>query len=37
MKKMGEVIRKNEDGVSSCCIGALVLVLIMLLILVIVL
>ena len=37
MKKMGEVIRKNEDGVSSCCIGVLVLVLIMLLILVIVL
>lgn len=36
VKKVGEVIRKNEDSVSSCCIGLLVLVLVMLLILVIV-
>jgi t-SNARE syntaxin family protein len=37
VKKVGEVIRKNEDTVSSCCIGVLILVLVLLLILVIVL
>ncbi|KAJ9504440.1 hypothetical protein LTR99_005626 [Exophiala xenobiotica] len=37
VKKVGEVIRKNEDGVSSCCIAVLIVVLIILLILVIVL
>ena len=37
VKKVGEVIRKNEDSVSSCCIGVLVVVLVILLILVIVL
>lgn len=37
VKKVGEVIRRNEDGVSSCCIGVLIVVLIILLILVIVL
>ena len=37
VKKVGEVIRKNEDSVSSCCIGVLVVVLLVLLILVIVL
>lgn len=37
VKKVGEVIRKNEDSVSSCCIAVLVVVLIILLILVIVL
>lgn len=36
VKKVGEVIRKNEDTYSSCCIGVLILVLIILLILVIV-
>ena len=35
-KKIGEVIRRNEDTYSSCCIGALIVVLIILLILVIV-
>jgi t-SNARE syntaxin family protein len=37
MKKMGEVVRKNEDGLSSCCIGVLIFVLILLLVLVLVL
>lgn len=37
VKRVGEVIRKNEDTVSSCCIAVLIFVLIMLLILVIVL
>jgi member of the syntaxin family of t-SNAREs len=37
VKKVGEVIRRNEESVSSCCIGVLVVVLIILLILVIVL
>ena len=37
LKKMGTVIRKNEDGLSSCCIGVLIFVLILLLILVLVL
>ena len=37
VKKVGEVIRRNEDGVSSCCIAVLIFVLILLLILVIVL
>lgn len=37
VKRVGDVIRKNEDTVSSCCIGVLILVLILLLILVIVL
>ncbi len=35
VKKVGEVIKRNEDNVSSCCIGVLVVVLIILLILVI--
>jgi t-SNARE syntaxin family protein len=34
MKKMQWVIKKNEDTMSSCCIGVLILVLIILLILV---
>lgn len=33
VKRVGEVIRRNEDTVSSCCIGVLILVLIILLIL----
>ncbi|KUJ06701.1 syntaxin 6 [Mollisia scopiformis] len=37
MKRMGEVIKKNEDGLSSCCIGVLIFVLILLLVLVLVL
>lgn len=37
MKKMGEVVRRNEDGLSTCCIGVLIFVLILLLILVLVL
>ncbi|RDL36351.1 Syntaxin 6 [Venustampulla echinocandica] len=37
MKKMGTVIRRNEDGLSSCCIGVLIFVLIILLVLVLVL
>ena len=36
VKKVGEVIRKNEDSVSSCCIGVLIVVLVILLILVVV-
>ncbi|KAJ9617051.1 hypothetical protein H2200_000772 [Cladophialophora chaetospira] len=35
VKKVGEVIKRNEDSVSSCCIGVLIVVLIVLLILVI--
>jgi len=37
MKRMGEVVRRNEDGLSSCCIGVLIFVLILLLVLVLVL
>lgn len=37
MKRMGEVVRRNEETWSSCCIGALILVLIILLVLVLVL
>ncbi|KAL2415334.1 hypothetical protein ABEF91_004893 [Exophiala dermatitidis] len=37
VKKVNQVIRKNEDTVSSCCIAVLIVVLIILLILVIVL
>lgn len=37
LKKMGTVIRKNEDGLSSCCIAVLIFVLILLLVLVLVL
>ena len=37
VKRVGEVIRRNEDGVSSCCIAVLIVVLVILLILVIVL
>ena len=37
VKRVGEVIRRNEDTVSSCCIGVLIMILILLLILVIVL
>lgn len=36
VKKVGEVIRRNEDTASSCCIAVLIVVLIILLILVIV-
>ena len=36
VKRVGEVIRRNEDSVSSCCIAVLIVVLIILLILVIV-
>lgn len=35
-KKIGEVIRANEDKYSSCCIAALIVVLMILLILVII-
>jgi t-SNARE syntaxin family protein len=34
LKTMGTVIKKNEDGLSSCCIAVLIFVLIILLILV---
>jgi DNA repair exonuclease SbcCD ATPase subunit len=37
LKKMGEVVRRNEDGLSSFCIALLIFVLILLLILVLVL
>ena len=37
MKRMGTVIKRNEDGLSSCCIGVLIFVLILLLVLVLVL
>lgn len=37
MKRMGEVVRANEDGLSSCCIGVLIFVLILLLVLVLIL
>ncbi len=37
MQKMGTVIRKNEDGLSSCCIAVLIFVLILLLVLVLIL
>ena len=37
LKTMGTVIKRNEDGLSSCCIGVLIFVLILLLILVLVL
>ena len=37
MKKMGEVVRRNEDGLSSCCIAVLIFALILLLVLVLVL
>jgi len=37
LKSMGTVIRRNEDGLSSCCIAALIFVLILLLVLVLVL
>lgn len=37
MKRMNEVIRKNEDGLSSCCIAVLIFVLILLLVLVLIL
>jgi member of the syntaxin family of t-SNAREs len=36
IQKVGWIIRKNEDTMSSCCIGILILVLIILLILVLV-
>jgi len=36
IQKVGHVMRKNEDRMSSCCIGVLILVLIILLILVLV-
>jgi t-SNARE syntaxin family protein len=34
LKKVGWVIKKNEDTMSSCCIGLLILVLVILLVLV---
>jgi len=37
LKSMGTVIRRNEDGLSSCCIAVLIFVLILLLVLVLVL
>ncbi|KAF4630499.1 hypothetical protein G7Y89_g7643 [Cudoniella acicularis] len=37
LKTMGTVIKKNEDGLSSCCIAILIFVLILLLVLVLVL
>jgi t-SNARE syntaxin family protein len=37
LKTMGTVIKKNEDGLSSCCIGLLIFVLIILLVLVLIL
>ncbi|KAF2816361.1 uncharacterized protein BDZ99DRAFT_484990 [Mytilinidion resinicola] len=37
LKKVGWVIRKNEDKMSSCCIGVLIFVLILLLVLLLVL
>lgn len=37
LKKMGEVVRRNEDGLSSCCIALLIFVLILLLVLLLVL
>lgn len=37
MKTMGTVIRRNEDGLSSCCIGVLIFVLILLLVLLLIL
>lgn len=37
LKSMKTVIRRNEDGLSSCCIGILIFVLILLLVLVLVL
>ncbi|KAI9047385.1 hypothetical protein LZ554_008831 [Drepanopeziza brunnea f. sp. 'monogermtubi'] len=37
MKRMGEVVRANEDGLSSCCIAVLIFVLILLLVLVLIL
>lgn len=37
MKTMGSVIRRNEDGLSSCCIGVLIFVLILLLVLLLIL
>jgi t-SNARE syntaxin family protein len=33
VKKVGEVIKRNEDSVSSCCIGMLIIVLIVMLVL----
>lgn len=37
LKSVGTVIRRNEDGLSSCCIGVLIFVLILLLVLVLIL
>lgn len=37
MKRMGEVVRKNEERFSGCCIAVLIFVLILLLVLVLVL
>ena len=37
LKTMGTIVRKNEDGLSSCCIAVLIFVLILLLVLVLVL
>jgi t-SNARE complex subunit (syntaxin) len=37
LKKMSEVVRRNEDGLSSCCIAVLIFVLILLLVLLLVL
>lgn len=37
LKKMGEVVRKNNDTLSSCCIAVLIFVLILLLVLLLIL
>jgi t-SNARE syntaxin family protein len=37
LKKMSEVVKKNEDGLSSCCIAVLIFILILLLVLLLVL
>ncbi|KLJ08583.1 syntaxin-t-SNAREs [Blastomyces silverae] len=37
VRRVGKIIRRNEDTASSCCIAVLIMVLILLLILVIVL
>ncbi|KAF7914253.1 uncharacterized protein EAF01_000659 [Botrytis porri] len=37
MKRMNKLVKENEDGLSSCCIGVLIFVLILLLVLVLIL
>lgn len=36
LKRMGEIVRKNEDRWSGCCIGVLIFVLILMLVLLII-